>query len=183
MTSIKRDPLLAVAKGVLWFLMGLMALSVVACLSAAPTVFFMRDHVMAELLKDAPDLVFPQFIAAVTAVCLLAAALLAVLFRIFQLLKQIVDTVGEGDPFVPVNAGRLTRMAWLTLVVQLIGLPIAGIALWIHNVAKGAGANLSDIHVDTGLDANGLLLMLILFILARVFRKGAEMRAELEGTV
>ncbi len=34
-----------------------------------------------------------------------------------------------------------------------------------------------------GISGNGLLLMLILFILARVFRKGAEMRAELEGTV
>ena len=29
----------------------------------------------------------------------------------------------------------------------------------------------------------GILLALVLFILARVFRKGAEMRAELEGTV
>ena len=37
--------------------------------------------------------------------------------------------------------------------------------------------------VDSGFDVNGLLLMLILFILARVFRKGADMRAELEGTV
>jgi hypothetical protein len=37
--------------------------------------------------------------------------------------------------------------------------------------------------VDFGLSFGGVLLALVLFILARVFRKGAEMRAELEGTV
>ena len=180
MTSIKRDPLLAIAKGILWFLMGIMALSAAACLLTAPIAFFMRDHIMADLLKDAPDLAVQQFVDALAAICVLAAALLAVLFRIFHLLKQIVDTVGDGDPFVPENARRLTRMAWLTLAVQLISLPLGGLALWIGNVIKGGG---SGPHVDAGFDANGLLLMLILFILARVFRKGAEMRAELEGTV
>ncbi|MEJ2411017.1 MAG: DUF2975 domain-containing protein [Novosphingobium sp.] len=183
MTSIKRDPLLAVAKGILWFLMGIMALSAAACLLAAPAVFFMRDHIAAELLKDAPDLPLMQFIGLVMTACLLGAVLLALLFRVFQLLKQIVDTVGQGDPFVPDNARRLTRMAWLTLAVQFASLPIGGIALWIHNVAEGTEAGPFGGHTGTEFDGNGVLLVLILFILARVFRKGAEMRAELEGTV
>jgi len=103
------------------------------------------------------------------------------LFRLFQLLKRIVDTVGEGDPFVPENARRLTQMAWLSLGVQLAALPIGAIGLWIEEVTEGKGG--ADITVDSGLSGNGLLLMLILFILARVFRQGAAMRAELEGTV
>ena len=41
----------------------------------------------------------------------------------------------------------------------------------------------ADLRADFGFSGGGLLLMLVLFILARVFRRGAEMREELEGTV
>ncbi|MGE4305120.1 MAG: DUF2975 domain-containing protein [Novosphingobium sp.] len=181
MTSITRDPLLAIAKAILWFLMGVMALAALACLIAVPALFIGQDTVIEHLSKEAPNLDFPQFIMAIAAVLLLAATLLGILFRIFQLLKQIVDTVGVGDPFVPVNAKRLTRMAWLTLAVQLVSLPITGLVIWIHNVTEGTGVD-AEVH-SNGVDGNGLLLVLILFILARVFRKGAEMREELEGTV
>ncbi|MCT2399047.1 DUF2975 domain-containing protein [Novosphingobium mangrovi (ex Huang et al. 2023)] len=182
MTSITRDPLLAIAKGILWLLMGVMVLAAIATIVAVPAVLVMRDQIMVDLAKEMPGLDAPHFVLAIAAVCLLAAILLALLFRIFQLLKQIVDTVGAGDPFVPVNARRLTQMAWLTLAVQVVSLPLTRIGMWIHEVTKGAGADGVDIRV-TGVDGNGLLLVLILFILARVFRKGAEMRAELEGTV
>ncbi len=181
MTSITRDPLLAIAKAILWFLMGVMALAALACLIAAPALFIVRDTVMEHLAKEAPGLDYTQFLMAIAAVLLLVSSLLGILFRIFQLLKQIVDTVGVGDPFVPVNAKRLTQMAWLTLAVQLVSVPLSGIVMWIHNVTEGTGVE-AEIHTS-GVDGNGLLLVLILFILARVFRKGAEMREELEGTV
>jgi len=180
MTSITRDPLLAIAKGVLWFLMGVMGLAVAGCLFAIPAIIVLQDKVVAAVADKLDGGTGPEFVGAVLVICALAAVMLAILFRIFQLLKQIVDTVGEGDPFVPDNARRLTHMAWLTLAVQLVGLPIGGVALWLASVLKDK----AEVHVATGgLDGNGLLLVLILFILARVFRKGAEMRAELEGTV
>jgi galactitol-specific phosphotransferase system IIC component len=51
--------------------------------------------------------------------------------------------------------------------------------MWLASVAKEAHAD-----VRTDLDLGGsLLLPLVLFILARVFRHGAAMREELEGTV
>ena len=46
-----------------------------------------------------------------------------------------------------------------------------------------SGCRLDDITVDAGLDVSGILLVVILFILARVFRHGTTMREELEGTV
>jgi hypothetical protein len=104
-------------------------------------------------------------------------------FRLFQLLKRIVDTVGEGDPFVPMNARRLTQMAWLTLAMQLVTLPIGSLAVWIGAEMTKLGAHTDIDDVQMGISGNGLLLMLILFILARVFRQGAAMRDELEGTV
>lgn len=181
MTSIAKDPLLAIAKGLLWFLMGVMGLAAVACLVAIPAVLIMQDTIAAQIASELHGASFHDFLGALCLVLVLAAGLLGLLFRIFQLLKRIVDTVGQGDPFVPVNARRLTQMAWITLAIQLISLPLAGVAMWIHEVTEGATR--TGFRSELGLDANGLLLMLILFILARVFRKGAEMRDELEGTV
>lgn len=43
-----------------------------------------------------------------------------------------------------------------------------------------------ELHAEVGgggIDASGILLVILLFILARVFRKGTEMREDLEGTV
>ncbi|WP_242526284.1 DUF2975 domain-containing protein [Novosphingobium sp. KA1] len=178
MQSITRDPLLAVAKGLLWFLMASMIIAVAACLLAIPLMLLFQDDISAQIAKDMP-LVMPQFFWVVSAILVFAALLCGILFRVFQLLKRIVGTVGEGDPFVPDNARRLTQMAWLTLAVQLLGAPLAGLGAMINRIGEG------HTRIDTigGISGNGLLLMLILFILARVFRKGAEMRADLEGTV
>lgn len=182
MRTLIRDPLLAVARGLLWFLMVAMGAGALGCLIGLLSLFIFAPQAAAEIAKELPGLDFSELRLAISLVLLLVIGLLAMIGRILWLLKKMVDTVGEGDPFVPINASRLTRMAWLTLGIQLISLPIAGFATWIHNITEGAG---KDIHmnVDGGFDMNGLLLMLILFILARVFRKGAEMRADLEGTV
>jgi hypothetical protein len=183
MTSITRDPLLAIAKGILWFLMGTMLFAVAACVAAIPLLHIFRDDIVVELTKEAPGLSIAQFLWVITGLIACAIALLLILFRVFLLLKRIVDTVAQGDPFVPINATRLTHMAWLSLGVQVVSITIGAVATWLDKVAGDAPHIRGEIRVDDGLSGNGLLLMLILFILARVFRQGAAMRAELEGTV
>jgi hypothetical protein len=49
---------------------------------------------------------------------------------------------------------------------------------WIAQFDKSG-----HVRIDAGISGNGLLLVLVLFILARVFRQGTAMREELEGTV
>jgi hypothetical protein len=184
MTSITRDPLLAIAKGILWFLMGVMLVAAAACLAAIPAMHIFQHEITIELAKEATPFPTGAFLWACSGILLLAAALVLIVFRVFQLLKRIIDTVGQGDPFVPDNAGRLTQMAWLTLAMQLITLPIGALAAWVGNELAKSGAGHTDIDdMGFGISGNGLLLMLILFILARVFRQGAAMRAELEATV
>ena len=111
--------------------------------------------------------------------CVLVFLGLAVYFLV--LLLRIVGSVKEGDPFIAINAGRLSRMGWIALASQIATIPLAAIVLWIDELV----GDVEDVHIDTdlGVSGEGLLLVLILFILARVFRKGAEMRDELEGTV
>lgn len=179
MKAITHDPLLAVAKGVLIFLMVVVAIAGGACAAAIPVVIFSAD-VVVQLAEEIPTVPTATMITAIAVTLAFAALLLAALFRVFQLLYSIVETVAEGDPFVPDNAKRLTQTAWLALGVQIVSMPLEALGNWIgDNADKTEGG--SDIAL--GISGNGLLLVLILFILARVFRKGTEMRAELEGMV
>jgi hypothetical protein len=96
-------------------------------------------------------------------------------------LKQQLDIIGSvavGDPFAPANADRLSRMGWTVLALQVLAVPLG---LLEYRLQDLLGPDRS-IHTLSFAD-NGLILALTLFILARVFRHGAAMRDELEGTV
>ena len=73
---------------------------------------------------------------------------------------------------------RLSRTGWLVLAIQVAAIPLGAVVLWLSERVKSV-----DADVDIGFSGNGLILALVLFILARVFRHGAAMREELEGTV
>ncbi|KEO89806.1 hypothetical protein EH31_11685 [Erythrobacter longus] len=112
---------------------------------------------------------------------LLIAIFLGSGFLFFRKLKEIIDTVGEGNPFDLENASRLNTMAWLLLVMQFLVMPatLLGtfLAPWIN-----AREDMS-MTIEMGPDVEGILMVIILFILARVFKHGAAMREDLEGTV
>ena len=178
MTYPKKDPLLAIAQVILALCIALftfLAAMMLIGLGALLTVG--RGEVMAELgTAGAPDAVY-WAVAGVLA--LLVVLFLAVLRFLLELLG-IVKSVHRGDPFEPENAARLSRMGWITVAGYGIAVVIGSIATWIKTVSGEAG---KDIDVDIGLDGGGILLILVLFILARVFRQGAAMREDLEGTV
>jgi len=116
--------------------------------------------------------------ASAIAALLYGVALLALAIYFFQLLRRIIKSVGEGDPFVAINASRLTRMGWLALAIELAKLPLIAIVRWMTTQF-----NPEDVQVDLEFSVTGLLLAQVLFILARVFKHGAAMREDLEGTV
>ena len=103
-------------------------------------------------------------------------AVIVLAFQFVRKLLQIIRTVGDGDPFDTANADRLQAMAWLSLSIQIVGIVMG---LIVHGLSKTLGE--TDMHYD--LEFTSVILILLLFILARVFRRGAEMRSELEGTV
>lgn len=182
MNRLTRDPLLTVAKAVLLFLMIVLGLGIAGCLLGIPGLLLANEFVPGDIASAFGD-AFPaadpwKVTGALILLLVLTIVLLALVFSALRLLKQIVDTVGEGDPFVPANARRLTTMAWLTLAVQVVTLPMGAIGAWMAGFAKSG-----HVEIDTGVSGNGLFLMLVLFILARVFRQGTAMREELEGTV
>jgi hypothetical protein len=103
---------------------------------------------------------------------------LGLMFGFVQDLAQIIATVGDGDPFILGNADRLTHMAWLSVAVQGLGIVASLLGNWAE---KRYAAN--NFEFNSEFTFTGIALALVLFILARVFREGARMREELEGTV
>ena len=77
------------------------------------------------------------------------------------------------SPFAAPGHAVRAPLAVLALAVALAA---GALTIWLEESTKDFEANF-DISIG------GILLPLVLFILARVFRRGAEMREELEGTV
>jgi len=107
-------------------------------------------------------------------------AILSLAVKFLRELTGIIDSVDQGDPFHPLNAKRLSRMGWISVIGHALILPIMALAMWVAPYMEAAH---NDSHITGGIDFGMILLTLILFILARVFKRGAEMREELEGTV
>ncbi len=180
MALTPKDPLLTAARILLIFLIGVLGFAIVMTAIGLPALLIFQDSVIAEMategIANGGQLIGPLALVIAAVIGLLA---LAIWFLV--LLRRIVNSVGEGDPFVPINADRLRKMGWIALAGQLAGLPLAAMVLWIADLVGDKG---QDIRADVdGFSPSGLLLVLVLFILARVFRHGAAMREDLEGTV
>ena len=176
MTSQTRDPLLMAARFMLIFMMGVMGLVAIACAIGAIATLAMHGMIVTEMAKEAIPAEAAWAIAPLVAL-IGAAGVLGFLF--FRHLYRLVGTVGEGDPFIPENAKRLSSMGWIVVAVHVLAIPLVGIVTWFAKLMKEE----HTIHIDGGFDLGGILLALLLFILARVFREGTRRREELEGTV
>ena len=178
MTSKTTDPLLGAAK-VLIVLIQIIVIFAMVMIGIGIGVLFSVEHarIAAKIAEaGAPEYAFWLLIGAMA----LVFVLLSLAYRFFKALAGIVNSVGTGDPFEIDNADRLTRMGWLSVGAHGLALALAGLHKWFAPYLAKAGH-----HGDFGFDVEltGVLLTLILFILARVFRQGATMRVELEGTV
>ena len=91
-------------------------------------------------------------------------------------LLAIVDTVSDGDPFILQNAARLQQIAWAVLAGEILHLVIVAIA-------SGIATTETPIDIRWKMSITRWLVVLLLFVLARVFETGARMREDLEGTV
>ena len=90
-------------------------------------------------------------------------------------LIAMIDSVPAGSALSILNADRLRTIAWALIGINILDLAFGAVTTW-------AEANMGE-PLGWTLSLTGWLAALMLFILARVFREGASMREELEGTV
>lgn len=174
------DPLLFAGKAIATGLQGVCGLAAILALLALPVIILASQDMLGGFF-DASDLpILEAAPIAYPGVALFMAVSFTALFLFFGRMRAIIATVSEGDPFIPENARRLNAMAWLLLTHEIAAVIIGQLRLYGVNAIDPDGGHSIDY---SPYDLNGLLMVLVLFILARVFQRGAEMREDLEATV
>jgi hypothetical protein len=169
------SPALPVARLTLQILIVLNWLSG-AAISALLTATIVAEQWTFTALGITPVSGIPAMIMGLRAVAALGLVGVAFNDHILSRLLAIVRTVGEGDPFLAVNAHRLKAIGWALLALQLLSLVIGAIGKAISTPAN-------PLRFDAGFSTSGWLAVVLTFVLARVFAQGAAMRDDLEGTV
>lgn len=170
------DRLLKITRIVLTVLMVLTIVAAVTALLTLPILYLKYEEVAADMAASG---IRSESIPWVVGMMLGGVLLSVLAFFFLRHLRRIVDSVSQGDPFVPVNADRLRHMAWLALAMQAVLIALTPLAMWFDALPHKQNVY----HGSDGLSFSALIFALLLFILARVFRRGTEMRDELEGTI
>lgn len=175
--TLPNDGLLKAAKFLAGLLQAFLGLVTVFLLLAVPVVVLSHKHVAEAMVADA-SVGLGTVVGASALALLLGAVTIGSAFVFLRMLRQIINSVGEGDPFMLENADRLRKMAWIVVLIEALKFPIKGLATFLATQFQP-----DTFTLNVNLSLTGLLIALVLFILARVFRHGALMRADLEGTV
>lgn len=182
MTESSKDALLLSGKLLTKLLQGASALAGGIVFILIPVVVLVSNDMLPGLGGANKGGVIEASPVSAVALLTLFSLILAALFQFFGKLRAIIVSAGEGDPFTPENAKRLNEMAWLFLGVKILFVIVGGLRFHVVNlVDKGADNGTWPNFSIYDLDA--VLIVIVLFILARIFRHGAAMRADLKGTV
>lgn len=169
--------LLIVSKWMMLFGIGVLAIGLLA-------IPFAYQEMLAEMAKAFEKPPAPEVFGLIALIMVLAVVLLLLALFAVDRLRRIVNSVGEGNPFTHINGTRLRGIGIAAFAIQIVtfvaSLLAIGLVDMLGEPKPGTDFNLS---IDASISISGILLVLLLIILARVFDRGAEMREELEGTV
>ena len=110
------------------------------------------------------------------ALALLAlAAYVAGLVVVFNRLRRVFGTLTLGDPFHPDNVGRLRVIGLALIALELMGYLLRmTLAFVFPGRVSGGGVSLN---------LTAWFAILVVFVLAEVFREGARLRRDAELTI
>ena len=178
-TTPQGDAILKIGKILTVLMQAIICIVMAGLTIAIPVILLNSDQVASSLAESGSTADLTTILTLIVVFLVVIIAVIATALHFFQLLCRIIDTVSEGEPFVEINADRLNRMGWMALIFQLSSFPIGAVAAYL---AVQMPDHL-DVSTDIEFSLTGVLMAVVLFILARVFRHGAAMRNDLEGTV
>jgi hypothetical protein len=160
---------------VLWIALAGLVIGVFGTLVLAPLIPINQLNVTINGSAD-PE-VIRRFVRGPAIPIVLAALALYVggLVIIIGRLRKVFETLTRGDPFQPLNVSRL----------RVVGFMLIGLEVWNHTVPPMLrrlmpGAPEGD---ERGFSLTGWFAILVVFVLAEVFREGARLRREAELTI
>ena len=165
---------------VLWIAFAAMVIAVLAVLVAQP---FVAGQMTIDL-DDGTDpervrrLVRSPFIPALVAT---GALYVGGLVFIVGRLRRVFVSLAKGDPFEPLNVRRLRLIGFTLGGIEILSYVVRGLVAWWEEV----GPIDSDVEVSVGHGFNLTIwfAVLVVFVLAEVFREGARLRREAELTI
>lgn len=113
---------------------------------------------------------WPTYVGGVAAASLYMAGVLVIVGT----LRRIFTTLTAGDPFHPDNVRRLRLIGAMLAALELGRYAVAGLSRWLL-------PGVSQVDADMSLTA--WFSVLVVFVLAEVFREGARLRREAELTI
>jgi hypothetical protein len=161
--------ILDVAFYVLWVVVGCMSLATLATvlLSFNPTLLSNKIHITG---MGQARITGPMMAAALAGMTAYIGGTLVIVNR----LRRIFLTLTAGDPFHPDNVLRL----------RVIGLILAGLEVGRYVFYGGVALLAPGVNKsDGGLNLTTWFSVLVIFVLAEVFREGARLRREAELTI
>ena len=166
---------LSAARILLGLMRALNLLTGVLLVVALPASVLFEPQVF-EFFSKVPPRIDPSWLVPVLRIWMVLALLMvAAVHVLLSRLLAMVETVRAGDPFVAENAARLQTIAWCALALQLLHLTFGVMAATVN----AAGSN-----VDWKFSGfTGWLAVVLLFVLARVFEEGTQMREDLQRMI
>jgi len=152
----------------LWIGLGAVALALLAALLFS----FNPDLFPAVMTVEAAQVASkgPVFAGMLLAFALSIGGVLVIV----DALRRIFVTLTAGDPFHPNNVARLRLIG-----AMLAGLELGRYAFWAISAWLLPGVN----RVEPSLSITAWFSVLVVFVLAEVFREGARLRREAELTI
>jgi hypothetical protein len=155
----------------LYVVQGILALSIVLTISGVLVMAFpneLQDGLMSSLERSvinesAKQIGLGFFMATIVAL---------VWFYVLNVLRKVVGTIIDGDPFISDNISRLRRM-WVTIAAVEILRMIFNLAFPLQ----------SDAAMTVSFKFETWFLVFVFAILSEAFRYGAEMRRDQELTI
>jgi hypothetical protein len=92
---------------------------------------------------------------------------------IVHFLRQLFMTLTVGDPFHPANVNRLRLIGAMLAALELGRYVMFGVSRFVPAIRR----------VDPNLNLTAWFSVLVVFVLAEVFREGARLRREAELTI
>ena len=170
-----QDRFLGIASGLVRFAHWLNWVVAIGFVIAIILSFVFGDALTTQISNKYHGQHVAETIAYLRIVAVITIAVCAAVYQLFSRLLAIVETVRAGDPFVVANADRLQRIGWALCAIQVLDLVFGAIVLMLDRIGVE--------HATWVPGFTGWIGVVMIFVLARVFRLGAAMRDDLAMTV
>ena len=170
-----QDRILVVANGLVRFAHWLNWAVAIGFIIAIVLSFVFGDALSAQISTKYHGRHVAETITLLRATGLLSVVVCVAVYQLFSCLLAIMETVRAGDPFIVANADRLQRIGWALFAIQVLDLAFGAIVFALDRLGID--------HATWVPGFTGWIGVVMLFVLARVFRVGAAMRDDLAMTV